>query len=503
MTSRRQFLRAFGGLAAATALSPEQVLADPYGIMLSRQGQHAAWAKAMQPTLRVRGMVRSAGRGLPRVALSDGFNVVETDAEGRFELVTSPHRGFVSLSTPAGHEILRDANGIAQHFKPLAQSGNEQEVIFDLERMQLDDTHHTALILPDIQTENAYEMGRFHAESVPDVAATARAQGDRPVFGLSAGDILFDDLSMYPDYVEGVSRTAIPFFQVVGNHDLDFDGASDEATTRTFSGHFGPRYYSFDRGAVHYVVLDDVFWHGTSYIGYLDHDQLHWLTQDLARVEAGRPVIVVTHIPVLGSRYARDGEASPAASVSITNREALYRLLEPFDAHIVAGHTHENDHLFTRGVHEHISGTVCGAWWSGDICGDGTPNGYSVYEVEGEQVRWRYKSTGQPDDHQMRVYARGADAMAPDEIVANIWDADADWTVVWYEDGVRRGLMARRQGLDPRSVAEHTGDALPPRRTWVDPYPTRHLYYAPVPANHGQITVEATDRFGRTYTQTL
>jgi hypothetical protein len=503
MTNRRQFLRALGGLAATAALTPERVLADPYGILTPRDAVRAGVAHELRPTLRVRGVVRSAGRGLARVGLTDGFNVVETDAEGRFELLTSPHRGFVSMSLPSGHAIPRDGQGIARHFRPLVTGASEQDVVFNLEPSAIDDARHTALILPDIQTENAFEMARFHAESVPDVAATVRADTERMSFGLSAGDILFDDLTMYPDYIEGVARTGIPFFQVVGNHDLDFDGASDEETTRTFSGYFGPRYYSFDRGAVHYVVLDDVMWHGSDYIGYLGHDQLHWLAQDLARVEAGRPVIVVTHIPVLGSRYARDGEQSPAESVSITNREALYRLLEPFDAHVVAGHTHENDHVFSHGVHEHISGTVCGAWWSGDICGDGTPNGYSVYEIEGEEVRWRYKSTGQPDDHQMRVYARGADAGAPDEIVANVWDADPQWTVVWYENGERRGLMARRQGLDPRSVAEHSGEELPERRPWVDPYPTRHMYYAPVPATHGEIMVEATDRFGRVYREVL
>jgi len=37
---------------------------------------------------------------------------------------------------------------------------------------------------------------------------------------------------------------------------------------------------------------------------------------------------------------------------------------------------------------------VCGAWWSGDVCWDGAPNGYGVYDVRGEEVRWRYKGTG-------------------------------------------------------------------------------------------------------------
>jgi hypothetical protein len=67
--------------------------------------------------------------------------------------------------------------------------------------------------------------------------------------------------------------------------------------------------------------------------------------------------------------------------------------------------------------------------------------------------------------------------------------------VTWLEDGIRRGEMTPRVGHDPLSVRLHQGPALPPRRIWVDPYPTGHLFYAP--AGEGDLVVEATDRFGR------
>ena len=186
-------------------------------------------------------------------------------------------------------------------------------------------------------------------------------------------------------------------------------------------------------------------------------------------------------------------------TTSVNNRELLYRLLEPFDAHVVSGHTHENDHHYTYGVHEHVSGTVCGAWWSGPICADGTPNGYSVYDVSGERVTWRYKSVGQPADHQLRAYLPGADPRAPQELLANVWNADERWTVVWYEDGERRGLMSRRVGFDPASAAIHQGGDAPPRRPWVEPFP-RYMYYAPASPDAREIRVEASDPFGRRYT---
>jgi hypothetical protein len=251
---------------------------------------------------------------------------------------------------------------------------------------------------------------------------------------------------------------------------------------------------------VHYVVLKDVFWHGVGYLGYLGREQLTWLEQDLRLIEPGRTVIVVTHIPVLSTRTLRAGQSSPSITTSVANRDALYRILEPYRAHILSGHTHENEHLRDGGCRHHVAGTVCGAWWSGPICGDGTPNGYPVYEVRGEEVTHRYKATGLPFSHQLRAYPHGADPTATNEIVANVWDWDPDWRVIWYENGERKGLMTQRRGNDPWSRQLHSGPELPPRRTWVEPYPTDHLFYAPASRDAREIVVEATDPRGRRYT---
>ncbi|MFL5581023.1 MAG: calcineurin-like phosphoesterase C-terminal domain-containing protein [Gemmatimonadaceae bacterium] len=67
---------------------------------------------------------------------------------------------------------------------------------------------------------------------------------------------------------------------------------------------------------------------------------------------------------------------------------------------------HESEHLTHGRVHEHVAGAACGVWWSGPICTDGTPNGYAVYEIDGEDVRWRYKGTGLAATEQIRAYAQ-------------------------------------------------------------------------------------------------
>ena len=86
----------------------------------------------------------------------------------------------------------------------------------------------------------------------------------------------------------------------------------------------------------------------------------------------------------------------------------------------------------------------------------------------------------------MTLYPRGADPTAPDEIVANVWNWDEAWTVTWFLDGEPMGPMARRRGYDPRAVELHRGPTLPTRATWVEPYLTDHLFYAPVAPDAGR-----------------
>ncbi len=484
---RRTFLRdATLGTVAATLL-PDRLLAGP-------AHRPPAWWP-IDP-VRVRGRVRAGGAGV-RAVVSDGLVTAATDADGYFELVSDGRQRWLSLTLPSGHRVPTNPTGTARLYRPMAARGGEMEVVFDLERGGDDD--HAFLLLADPQTQTRWEMDRLHAETVPDIRRTVTGL-DVPVFGVACGDIMFDELSLYPEYERAVAATGVPFFQVVGNHDLDFDGRTDEASTLTFQEHFGPARYSFDRGEIHYVVLDDVFWNGVSYIGYLSADALVWLAADLKHVEPGRTVVVLLHIPVLPTSHIRGGGERPNPSVSVTNREALYRLLEPYTAHVLSGHTHESEHPRHGGLREHVNGAVCGAWWSGDICYDGTPNGYGVYRARGSELRWRYKATGRPDGYQLRVYPRGSDPHAPHELVANVWFADEDWTVVWYEGGDRRGAMARRVGLDPLSAALHTGPEIPSHRPWVDPVPTGHMYYTPVAPDARDIRVEATDPWGRTFT---
>lgn len=499
-SSRRRFLQSslkFSLAAGVVGLAqPGLILADPYRPLPHRLRFGAP--------VRVRGRVASGRRGIAGVVVSDGYNTAVTGSNGSYELISTDRRPFVFVSMPSGYEVPARDTGVASFYHPLIPSSKgEARADFDLQPIEGGDTNHAFVALGDTQTQTLYETGRLHDESVPDIIATLGTLGDTPVFGIACGDIMFDDLSLYPEYERAVRRIGLPFFQVVGNHDLDYDVGSDPESVRTFERHFGPSYYSFNRGNVHYVVLDDVMYHSAGYIGHVGAEQLLWLERDLSHVEPGSLIVVFQHIPALATEFRRNGGTTPGISVSLTNREHVYRLLEPFDAHIISGHTHENEHVFEGGVHEHILGTTCGAWWSADICYDGTPNGYAVFEVNDSDLKWRYKGTGMAADDQIRVYARGSETAAPGEIVANVWDWDPDWQVVWYEGGERRGPMARRIGKDPLAVELFSGPQKPSHRPWVNPINVGHMFYAPVPEGASNVVVEATDRFGRVYTAVL
>jgi len=491
LMNRRSFLRTAGAAGVGVVMA-DRLLASSLTLL--------AEDSSPRRMIRIRGVVRSDGSPLNRVAVSDGVSVVPTAADGTFDLLSDTSRPFVFLSLPSGYRIPTTSNGSASVFQPIqTDTRDEMTVEWNLATLEESDDRHGFLLLADPQTLDMDDVGRFHAETVPDIQQTLGSLDEIPWFGVGCGDLMFDHLQLFPQYEEGVRRAGIPFFQVLGNHDVESLAKTDESSARVFQNHFGPTYYSFNRGAVHYVVLDDVFWFGNGYLGYLDGQQLSWLRSDLAVREPGTPVVVFMHIPSYCTQHERYGEKRPEHNVVVTNREALYRLLEPFAAHIIVGHMHELEHLVDGSASIHVCGAVCGAWWTGEICGDGTPNGYGVYTVDGEQLSWQYKSTHLPLSHQMRVYPRGTDPQAPEEMVANVWDWDPAWRVVWMVDGVRKGEMAPRRGTDPLAEALQAGPERPAKHPWVEPYITDHLFYAPVSEEDQDIVVEVTDRAGRVF----
>lgn len=449
--------------------------------------------------IRIRGRVLNDGKGIYSVAVSDGRSVVLTNSSGEFDLISASDRDFVFISIPAGFEIKKLGNGSANFFQKIDKTKSEQNMGFDLKKSGSSDENHHFLLLSDTQIQNDYEANQLLTVAAPDVQKTIKAINDPNLFGIGCGDLVFDHLELFKEYNQSVQMYETPFFQVIGNHDMDLGVRSDALSNQTFSDHFGPTYYSWNRGEVHYVVLDDVFYIGSKYIGYLGEEQLTWLEQDLANVEKGKTVVIALHIPSYTGAVTRYPERDTIGG-TVSNRDHLYKILEGYNAHLLSGHTHFNDNMIMGHVYEHCHGTVCGAWWSGPICFDGTPNGYAVYEARGSELKWQYKGTGLDINEQFRVYDRGYHKDFPDEMSMNVWNYDPAWEISWFENGMKKGSPEKIVAVDPLSVELHLGSQLPKRREWVEPQLNDHMFFFK-PESKENLMIEVKDRFGNVYTK--
>lgn len=443
------------------------------------------------------------GKALQGVMVTDGTNCVFTNAKGRYLLESTNAAAFVYITVPAGYEI--PVTDYLANFYQKIPKGTTGNFIadFKLNKMEQDDQKHYTIVWADPQINNQAHAAKLQQLAVPDTrdhAALLRKSG--PVLGIAAGDLSWDAPNIIPAYKQAIKATGIPFFQVLGNHDMDINTRSDETSDQTFTDSFGPSWYSFNRGNAHYVVLDNVFYYGNTYnyIGYITEKQFKWLEQDLAAVKPGSPVFVSMHISAYTNEKNREQKKEDNPGNVTFNRKFLYKLLQPFQAHLLTGHTHYNENRIEDGVYEHIHAAVCSAWWTGPVCEDGTPGGYGVYEVDGNQVNWYYKSIGQPKDFQMKVYAPGTYASRPKAVVVNVWNWDPQWKVQWYEDDKLMGSM--------QQVTDYDADALKhlnasTEYTWMRARLTDHLFTATPAPSAKTVKVEVINRFGIPYTSTI
>lgn len=494
MFKRRDFIKSLGLTTAAYFTFGDDALGE------IRKNKTAISFAGFYP-IRIQGKVFAGGQGIADVVVSDGRVVVKTNKNGEYQLISGSDREFIFVSQPSGFEIKKLSNGSSSIFKQIEKIGKDLTLNFELVRSGSSDERHHFLLLSDTQIQNEYEANQLLTVAVPDVVQTIQSLNDPNAFGIGCGDLVFDKLELFKEYNQSIQEYGIPFFQVIGNHDMDFGVRSDAWTGTTFKGHFGPTYYSWNRGEIHYVVLDDVFYLGTGnrYIGHLPEEQLAWLEQDLSFVEKGRTVVISLHIPTYTGAVTRYPKNDTLGG-TVSNRDYLYRMLEGYQVHILSGHTHFNDNMIQGNIYEHCHGTVCGAWWSGPICYDGTPSGYAIYEASGSELRWKYKGTGMETSEQFRVYPKGYQKEFPDHFSLNCWNYDPKWEISWYENGVKMGTPEKIMALDPWSVALHTGPTLPARRTWVEPQLTDHLFFFK-PSSSENLVVEVKDRFGNVYTK--
>ena len=373
----------------------------------------------------------ATGKGIADVVVSDGYSVVKTDANGVYQFEGSRYAVNVYISVPAEYQIPMDNLNQPAFYKKGISKNKVNRNDFNLTKLIEPEENFTLVAIGDPQVKAADHITRYQNETIADMKAmlnTHQATGKyNHAYAVTLGDIVHDTPNLWPDIVKTMQNVNLssgnrnsggylPIFQCAGNHDHNAKSANDRAALGDFNSHYGPTDYSFNRGKVHVVVMDNIVCTTSSgstwtYDAGFTKTQFEWLKADLAAVEnkADKMLILCCHIPF------RAGQASGGANVNTDkyHAETLALMREWNEAHIMIGHTHYPQnyrHIAYRTkndlpVYEHIHGGACGGWWSCNMNVDGAPNGYSLYEIEGNHMKnWIAKSTGFDEGHQMRVY---------------------------------------------------------------------------------------------------
>ena len=445
----------------------------------------------------VEGKVTADGAPLAGVAVTDGLNIVRTDEAGRYSILTLADTRMVYITIPSGYEAPLADGSIPQFYKMLTPESNNYD--FALTKSSRDDSRHVFVVHTDVQVTASSDV-KDYKEILADCRQLLDSYGDVKTFATDCGDIVGDSPQFFPSYIKACSKMNIPFFRVNGNHDMDYWGRSFETSYHTFEKYFGPTHYSMDCGKAHYIFINNNFYtgYGINYIAYVPENTFRWLEQDLAGVDKDALVFVFFHIP---TAMDADLDKSRFDPDLLANVRQFHHIFKDYDTHFISGHTHFNMNLeFGNRLYEHNTAAACGTWWRTEECMDGTPRGYAVYEVDGNTVKWYYKSSGYPRDYQMRTYAPGSSEEYPGDVIANVWNYDSRWKVELIENGKVTAGMKRFTGYDPVSKA-HCSDKKVVLYDWISPITNSHMFHATPKIKDSVRQVRVTDRFGNVYIQ--
>lgn len=443
---------------------------------------------------------RDAGeRPLSDVKVSNGLDIVRTDAEGRYELPLGDE-GQVFVIKPAGYRTRLGPNQLPLFYYLHRPQGSPklrfagvqptgplpQSIDFPLTE-QAEPELFRVILFGDTQPRNLLEVDYIAHDVIADIRKNSAS------FGVTLGDIAFDDLNVFEPLSQVVGLIGIPWYNVFGNHDANVDATSRRYLNETYERNFGPSYYSFDYGKVHFVVMDNIEYAPSpegkyGFKGGFGSEQMEFLKRDLQMIPADQMVVMMMHVPLNLTEDHQD----------------LFRLIEqrPFTLSIAA-HQHYHQHMFFdqaqgwRGPQPHhhiINVTVCGSWWSGlkdergiphATMSDGAPNGYSVLSFDGNKYSLEFVGAGNDRGRQMRIHL-------PDEVSAkqktrfhvNVFDGSSRSKVAFSLNGVDWTECQQVAEPDPLFQAlweaEQTQQP-PPKPKLTKPTISSHLWAAELP----------------------
>lgn len=225
------------------------------------------------------GVFDKGERPLKGVSVSDGLNVVQTSADGTFILPGHDKERFVFITTPSGY---RTDN---KHYRRI--EGKNGDYRFGLQpynggRIGKSGGHKFVHIA---------DTEIFNTENHEDWVNNVRdyVKNEKAAFVIHTGDICYENGLKSHINLMNTANMDCPMFYCIGNHDLVKGKYGEEL----FESIYGPVFYSFEVGNVHYIVTPMLG--GDHAPNYKMADVYRWMKNDLAHVSEGKAVMVFNH----------------------------------------------------------------------------------------------------------------------------------------------------------------------------------------------------------------
>ncbi len=470
----------------------------------------------------VSGYVKTTeGKPLEGILVTDGIQFVKTGKDGSYKMtsdLSSAH--FIYLSIPSNMSApIRD--GVPQFSRRVPRYAKAVEASFVLEPVK-PSADYTIMWIADPQVKpfdfpNDNSMDVWHKSVAPDAEAF-RATCTNPVYCINLGDLVYNEMWAWDDYLAGAAKIACPTFNVIGNHDYDQQNLFDTNLGNIFyETYVGPEHYSFDLGDIHYIVLNTILYDrkdsNDQYHYGLEERTLQWLKADLENVPKDRIVMTCSH-----HNLFKTPASSPNGSHGVYNLN-YKRYLDLFKDYKAVyswnGHQHINfyynyaNHFGKDTKHGSpniqciaVARTTGALRYNSPLGSAGEPRGYIVMNVHGENVDWYYKGVGTGQETQMRGYAP---AVTGDGTVkVTIWNWSEGWgTPEWYENGEKVADMEFTPGVDYAYKELYDAYDNQTNRKYCIPHEACMMFSVTPSSGVTSGEIRVTDMFGNTYTQTV
>jgi hypothetical protein len=485
--------------------------------------------------------------GIAGVLVSNGHDVVRTDDYGRYILPLDHDDAVIFVIKPTGYAVPVDhvmlprfsyahrprgtPAGLALRYRGIEPTGPLPASVDFALRKADEPTCFEVVLFADPHAENPAAIDFIRTDVINGLIGTPAA------FGITTGDVMSDDLSLYDRYNRIIAQLGIPWHNIAGNHDLNYEAPDRTYARETFRRTYGPDYYAFEYGGALFLMLDNVDYLGRGrYRGRFGERQLAFVARVLHETPAERLVVAAMHIPLRTYLDPND------PTVNTSDGADLLALLAGRPSISFAGHTHTTEHHYLGGEdggtphHHHVMTALCGSWWSGPFdhrgvavadSPDGNPNGFHVLSVDRDRATTRFRPAKEPEARQLRIVldggaqadrgaigrdagdaAMGALFGAPiaqehactTDVVVNVFDGGPHTTVT-CQIGRRAPVKMNRETRRDPFVCEVFARNRATKKPWAETAPCSHLWVARLPADLEAgthcVEVRAIDEYGR------